>query len=254
MNANIERKQAQIVTDLERSSAGLLRLRGNVGLENLIEAMRSVKQLKQLVKNGNQLKDYPTVSPILALHNTLEYNREINQLKDDSQVEKQVFSPDTKIVASVSYDGTTKLLNLQTGTITTLKHNKKVNNVAFSPDGQIVATASDDGTAKLWNLQGGEIANLKHDNSFNNVAFSPDGKTVATASWDTKLWNLQGEKIATLKIDSPVENVVFSPDGKTLASSVYGAVRLWNLQSGEAAINQLLKEILTQKGYLNSFR
>jgi WD40 repeat protein len=52
-------------------------------------------------------------------------------------------------VASVSDEGTTKLLNLQTGTITTLKHNKKVNNVAFSSDAQTVATASDDGTAKL---------------------------------------------------------------------------------------------------------
>jgi WD40 repeat protein len=239
MNANIERKQAQIVTDLERSSAGLLRLRGNVGLDNLVEAMRSVKELKQLVKNGNQLKDYPTVSPILALHNTLEYNREINQLKDDGRVEKQVFSPDTKIVANISDDGTTKLLNLQTGTITTLKHNKKVNNVVFSPDGQIVATASDEGTAKLWNLQGGEIATLKHNKEVNNVAFSPDGQTVGTASSDNtaKLWNLQGGEIAILKHDLPIDNVVFSPDSKTVATvSVYSfTAKLWNLQGEEVA-------------------
>lgn len=240
MNANIERKQAQIVTDLERSSADLLRLRGNVELENLIEAMRSVKELKQLVKNGNQLKDYPTVSPILALHNTLEYNREKNQLKDDGQVEKQVFSPDTKIVASVSSDGTTKLLNLQTGTVTTLKHDKKVNNVVFSPDGQIVATASDDATAKLWNLQGGEIATLKHNKKVNDVAFSPDGKTVGTASSDNtaKLWNLQGGEIAILKHDySSIDNVVFSPDSKTVATvSVYSfTAKLWNLQGEEVA-------------------
>jgi WD40 repeat protein len=239
MNANIERKQAQIVTDLERSSAGLLRLRGNVGLENLIEAMRSVKELKQLAKNGSQLKDYPTVSPILALHNTLEYVREINQLKDDGQVEKQVFSPDTKIVASVSNDGTTKLLNLQTGTVTILKHDKKVNNVAFSPDGQIVATASDDGTAKLWNLQGGEIATFKHNDTVKDIAFSPDGKTVGTASSDNtaKLWNLQGGEIAILKYDLSIDNVVFSPDGKTVATvSVYSSTaKLWNLQGEEVA-------------------
>jgi WD40 repeat protein len=251
ISANIERKEAQIVTDLERSSAGLLRLRGNVGLENLIEAMRSVKQLKQLVKNGNQLKDYPTVSPILALHNTLEYNREINQLKFDGQVRKVVFSPDTKIVAgiSVSDDGTTKLLNLQTGTITTLKHNKKVNNVAFSPDGQTVATASDDGTAKLWNLQGGEIATFKHNEKVNDVAFSPNGQTVGTTSWDTaKLWNLQGEEIATLQHDWLVTNVVFSPDSKTVATSSSYDVKLWNLQGQEIATlihNKMTKYIYT---------
>ncbi|BAB72716.1 eIF2A-related protein [Anabaena sp. FACHB-709] len=237
ISANIERQQAQVVTDLERSSADLLRLRGNVGLDNLVEAMRSVKQLKQLVKNGNQLKDYPTVSPILALHNTLEYNREINQLKDDRRVQKQVFSPDTKIVANISDDGTTKLLNLQTGTITTLKHDKKVNNVAFSPNGQIVATASDDGTAKLWNLQGGKIATFKHNKEVNDVAFSPDGKTVGTASWDTaKLWNLQGGEIATLQYDSLVQNIVFSPDGKNVAIASYDSdVKLWNLQGKEIA-------------------
>ncbi|MUH01001.1 hypothetical protein F7734_55570 [Scytonema sp. UIC 10036] len=241
MNANIERKQAQIVTDLERSSAGLLRLRGNVGLENLIEAMRSVKELKQLAKNGSQIKDYPTVSPILALHNTLEYNREINQLKDNGRVEKQVFSPDTKIVANISDDGTTKLLNLQTGTITTLKHNEKVNNVAFSPDGQTVATASDDGTAKLWNLQGGEIATLKHDSFVRDVAFSPDGQTVATTpSWSgtVRLWNLQGWEIATLKHDdksTAIANVVFSPNGQTIATSLWddNTAKLWNLQGQE---------------------
>ncbi|WP_222596609.1 eIF2A-related protein [Dulcicalothrix desertica] len=233
--AELRRQEATIVTTLEQSSAQLLRLpTSSLVLENLIEAMRPARRLRKLVKDGHYFKDYPTISPVLALQTTLDNIREKNQLEGSSVV----FSPDGQTVATISENNTVKLWNLKGLEIATLKHQKGVKNVVFSPDGKTVATAEWDGTAKLWNLKGSEIATLKHQNSVINVVFSPDGKTVATASFDgtAKLWNLKGSEIATLKHQNSVINVVFSPDGKTVATASFdGTAKLWNLKGSEIA-------------------
>jgi WD40 repeat protein len=65
--------------------------------------------------------------------------------------------------------------------------------VAFSPDGRLLATASYDGTAGLWDPATGEhLRTLTgHDGPVLGVAFSPDGRLLATASYyDTaQVWD-----------------------------------------------------------------
>ena len=72
-------------------------------------------------------------------------------------------------------------------------HSNWVSSVAFSLDGTTLASVSWDKTIKLWNLQTQTaIATLTgHSYGVSSVAFSPDGKTLATASSDNtiKLWN-----------------------------------------------------------------
>ena len=64
-------------------------------------------------------------------------------------------------------------------------HATDVRSVAFSPDGRIIASGSDDGTIKLWDTKTGEArARLgMHADHISAVRFSPDGKTLASADW-----------------------------------------------------------------------
>ncbi len=66
-------------------------------------------------------------------------------------------------------------------------HTGAIGGVAFSPDGRLLAIASRDGTARVWDLAAGELLGTltRHAGTVTGVAFSPDG-LVATASYDGK--------------------------------------------------------------------
>ncbi|HEY1001218.1 MAG TPA: CHAT domain-containing protein [Streptosporangiaceae bacterium] len=113
-------------------------------------------------------------------------------------------------------------------------HTDWVYGVAFSPDGRLLATASFDGTARVWDLATGEQRRTLtgHINWVYGVAFSPDGRLLATASADmtARVWDLAtGGHLRTLTGRTDwVRDVAFSPDGRLLATaSDDKTARLW---------------------------
>jgi hypothetical protein len=136
------------------------------------------------------------------------------------------FSPDGKMLASGSRDGTIKIWNISDGqTLFTLTgHAKDVKSVAFSPDGKILASASMDGTLKIWDVvTRQELANFDdNDVSYMTVAFSRDGTTLAAGGWGPiKLRDVSTRKERLTLAAHPkiaLHALAFSPDGKLLAS------------------------------------
>ncbi|MBD2777123.1 eIF2A-related protein [Iningainema tapete] len=220
-------------------------------LEALIEGLKAGKKLKKVIGVDSKTR----FQALTALQHVLYSARERNHWFGHSKnVESISFSPDSKMLASASNDGTIKLWSLEGKQLNTLKHNRAVFSVSFSPnpstpqisggEGGLLASAGADDTIKLWRMvDGKELRTIKNSRAL-RVSFSPDGKLLAagTANGTIKLWNEDGLELRTLKHSpAPVLSVSFSPNGKMLASgSNDGTIKLWN-QDG--------KELKTLKGH-----
>lgn len=114
--------------------------------------------------------------------------------------------------------------------------------LAFSPNGKLLASGSEDGTIHLWNWQSGEIRHiLQHPQSLRALAFNQDGQVLVSESFaeTINVWNPQtGELLSTPVANSQpvfVNALALHPSGNILASALgpYGRLGLWNLQTGE---------------------
>ncbi len=204
--------------------------------------------------NSKMLASINTNNDKITLWN-VEDGKEIRILEIDNPYSIN-FSPDGKLLASISRCSDIHLWNTENGEIKIFKYIDKniydyseiPDSIAFSPDGKVLASGGSDRTVRLLKVEGGkEIGILKgHFDDIASVVFSPDGRILASGSKDKtiRLWEVDsGKEIMILKGHTDeVSEVVFSPDGKVLASgSKDKTVKLWNADDGE--------EIMTLKGH-----
>ncbi|MET0112504.1 MAG: pentapeptide repeat-containing protein [Limnospira maxima] len=154
---------------------------------------------------------------------------------------KIFLSPNLKILASGSVDGTVQLWDINNGKCLAFLpgHTSWINRIVFSPDSQILATTSKDTNIKLW-----DVANAKclktlpdHEEEVWGVAFSYDGQVLASGSADgtIKLWQIADINNISLAAsisahDSDLRGLAFSPNGKILASGSGDlTAKLWDV-------------------------
>ena len=147
----------------------------------------------------------------------------------------------SQVLPSFDWVANTPLRRVLTG------HTDDVRHVVFSPDGTLLATASWDGTTRLWNVETGALMHTFTDSAENvvHVAFSPDGALLATANWHTGVhtWDtatgalagtFSGQFSGMLRRTDWMVYADFSPDGKFLAAgTMTGLVFLWDVGTGE---------------------
>ena len=98
----------------------------------------------------------------------------------ESRVNYAKFSHDSRLVLTVSRDGTVGLWNTE-GRPTTppLPHGGTLLAVDFSPDDLVLATGATDGTARFWDTATGElISSYRHEAMVNHLFYSADGQSL----------------------------------------------------------------------------
>jgi serine/threonine protein kinase len=125
-----------------------------------------------------------------------------------------------------------------------------VHSVSISPDNKLLAAASWDGSAKVWSIETDQLVKeLKGYDRAHRVLFSPDGNTLVVSDsptgvtdlWDTTTWS----KRATCRNKYAVGQMAFTPNGKLLATGGTGlrnstpdklAINVWNAATGKLAM------------------
>jgi hypothetical protein len=162
---------------------------------------------RALLLSQEALRISETMEARSALSTALRYDpRLITFLRGHggSVLNNMVFSPDGRMLASGSSDGTVILWDLRTLPRRVPEpigeplggRGKWISSVAFSPDSSILASVSSDNAIILWDLQRRQPTGnpLKgHEDLVFSVAFSPDGRILASGSSDNTiiLWDLQ---------------------------------------------------------------
>lgn len=154
-------------------------------------------------------------------------------------------SNDGKKFAILANDGTTQILNTQTGKLhINLKLKDRINfPLMFSPDGKKIVTSSNDFSCQLWDVDSGIllVEMNGHKELVNSAIFSTNGKKFITASADktAKIWDTStGKLIANLEGHSAeVKLAIFSPNEKQILTSYYDRSKIWDSSNGNPIID-----------------
>lgn len=130
-------------------------------------------------------------------------------------------------------------------------HQKDIRSAAFSPDSRILATGSADGTVKLWNAETGKLERDLAAYRVKNyprwrvvsrfftiadifISFSSDGERLLTVPYNqaTRLWDVKTGRLEATLGDN--FHAKFSPRGRYVLSqrSDFTGTDLWETESG----------------------
>ena len=102
-------------------------------------------------------------------------------------IQSIAFGPDTKWIATGSYDGTIKIWDVEEGReLRALTgHSGAVKAITISPDGQRLASTAADKTVRIWNISsGGEEAKIATSDFAETLSFRSNGSQIVWGQSD----------------------------------------------------------------------
>ena len=176
--------------------------------------------------------------------------------RHDNNIRGLFFSPNSKLLASVSFDGTSKIFEVKKGFKDPINLNYKFGfggRVFFSHDSAKIAAATivgaDKNVVKIWRTNSGKlIKTLNHDYAVASVTFSKYNNSVYTGSSDlyVRFWKL--DEIGNfpdfqLKHEDRIEFIEEYPDEELkhiiLTVTDSGTVRIWDTNTQKAILGPI---------------
>jgi WD40 repeat protein/tRNA A-37 threonylcarbamoyl transferase component Bud32 len=159
-----------------------------------------------------------------------------------------VFSPDRKLLASVSTDGAVKVWSTATRKVCLSLQapaGEKAN-LSFRRQGTFLSW-SGPGRAKLWDLRTGKEVFAFHWSAPKQSCgvFCPGGKRLAaiTSRKTVKVWEVPTRReVHTFPFSgSQLKCIAFSPDGQRLAAAGLGGLEVWDVSRGKKILSFLAR-------------
>ncbi|MEH2332942.1 nSTAND1 domain-containing NTPase [Nostoc sp.] len=178
----------------------------------------------------------------------------LGELKGNTDLVYDIsFSPDSKKIATASWDGKIKIWDTTTKkeleTLENLQGQNGSYSIDFHPHGAKLAVVGyKDGSVKVWDLNTKTAKVIgHHKKSATIVKFSSDGHLLASSSGDgmIKLWK-DGQLLTTIKAhEKEIYGLAFSPNNRILASaSEDKTIKLWQIDG------TLSKTLVTLIGHI----
>lgn len=144
------------------------------------------------------------------------------------------FTPGGEFLLSASDDGSVRWWSTPTGGFLTALVTRGVayHTADLSPDGSRLATGGAENIS-VWPMA--RPAFTGHANPPVAARFTPDGTRIATAGPDglIAIWRRDGTLLRTWNPPDPVTGLGFRRDGSLITADTAGAVRVWNIGTGE---------------------
>lgn len=163
--------------------------------------------------------------------------------KHADAVQSVALSPDGKIIASASDDGTVKLWELEGDNTNPIQEIKDqggwVRAVVFLSDRQII-TAGQDKNIKVIDIASGKVVKTLsgHTNLINNLAIAPASDLLVSGSYDNtvNIWQISTGKLLRSQTGhtDKIWGLAISPDGtQVVSASRDKTVKIWDVKTGE---------------------